>query len=302
MSSVSTVGKSLGTLKPFSATQTDSCFINERHDGITLSRHILHNSVFANVSLKNATFEHCDFSHTTFDDCYFRGATFRSCTFVNCRFIDCNFRAATFISCDLKYSRWAGTSVQRATLLDNLPEWPNVSHQLLLELRLNSLSVGEYDDARQYLYRSEELSRDHLWRVVTKHSTYYSKYTFGERFGAFLNCLISWFENVFWGYGEKPFQLIISGAVTVSAFALTYLAYLGEMLPGWATKPVLDQLAYTWNLSAAIFTGAGTLSVEEIVALNTHFGAFAAMETLFGLVFIAFLAAALHRRVSTRRD
>lgn len=296
-----TEGKVKGGLLPYSGAENDAYMANEVHDDLHLSRKTLRRGVFINLALKQAVIYECDFSYSVFINCYFRGAKFRGCNFTGCKFYECNFRSTSIVDCKLLYTKWKETFIKKDIVLANIPSYPNVAQELLINLRMNAASIGEYDDARAYLYESEKLSRSHLRKIITRYSDYYKKYGLWERVRAFFTLTGSYIERFFWGYGEKPGTLLVSAAVIVSVFAITYLSKVPSLFGFSGTEPnILTALFEAGKFSVLVFSSNTPESIppdqyEIISTLMT-------VESLFGLVFIAFLAASLHRKISTRKE
>ena len=296
-----TEGKRKGTLKPYEAPEDDAYIVNELHDKLSLNAKRLRRAVLINISLKEADISDCDFSYSIFINCYFRGAKFRGSNFTGCKFYECNFRSASLIDCKLLYTKWKETYIRKDTVLANLPSYPNVAQELLINLRMNAATIGEYDDAKYYLYQSEALSRTHLLNIIIHYSDYYRKYSVWDRVKAFLSLVRSYMERFFWGYGEKPGTLLVSAAAIVSGFAMIYLAKVPRLFGLSDQNPnVLRAFFDAEKFSVLAFAGNTPHEMlgQQYQSINT----LVTIESLFGLVFIAFLAASLHRRISTRRD
>lgn len=226
-------------------------------------------------------------SYSTFVNCYFRGAHFKGCDFTGCRFIGCNFRSSAVQDCDLRYTKWDRTDIPRSTLLGNLPAQPNLAQEVLIQLRLNATSVGEYEDARQFLYEAEKRSRKHFVEIMRCREDYYrDKYSMSPtRLVAPVRYLKSLVNKLLWGYGEQPLRLTVNGLLATLVVGL--LRALGEESVGvWEA----------FRLSFAAFVSAPTAGTGGAPTM------WALTQSLIGVVYIAFLAASLHRRVSTRRD
>lgn len=296
-----TAGKRKGSLEPYSVSPEDAYLVNEVHDGFHLKGKIIKRSVIIGVSLKEATIEDCDFSYTTFINCYFRGAKFKGSNFTGCKFYECNFRSASIINCQLMYSKWKETYIKKETVLANLPSYDGIAQELLMNLRMNASSIGEYEDARYYLYESEALSRSHLRKIITKYSDYYNKYSILDRVKATFSLARSYGEKFFWGYGEKPGTLTLSAFIVITAFAFIYLIKEPLLFRNPSNgSNIVDEMIAAEKLSLSVFSGNTpvTLAADVVSKLSSIF----IVESLFGLVFIAFLAASLHRKISTRRD
>jgi len=294
-------GKKKSTLDPYRVSDEDAYLVNERYDNFKLDKKILKNSVLVNVSLKEAEISNCDFSYSTFINCYFRGAKFRGCNFTGCKFIECNFRSATLLDCKIIYTKWKETYIKREIVLANIPSAPNLAQDLLISLRMNASSIGEYEDSKYFLYQSEKLSRLHLWYIATKYSSYYDKYNGWQRISSLLSLIRSYIEKYLWGYGERPATLCFSGGMIVLGFSFIFLVIEPKHFGlGNATPNLFDSLFEAGKVSVLTFSGniPSNLPPEVYIKIGTLL----TLESLLGIVFIAFLAASLHRKISTRRD
>ena len=284
------IGKTQASLADVDeAPEKDAFVANEDHEGLRLRNSVQQRWVWVSVSAKGARFVNCDFSYTTFANCYFRGASFEDCDFTGCRFVDCNFSTATIVGCRLRYTRWDRTEIRKGTLLANLPSEANLAQKVLMQLRLNASSIGEYDDARYYLYEAEKRSRVHFVEIIKCRQDYYrDKYAVSvDRLLAPLRYARSLANHLLWGYGERPLLLSLWGLLLVIGFGVIH-AYGEESIGLWSG------IKLSLGSFASVVSGAGQpdqpLSIWRL------------LESLLGIVYIAFLAASLHRRVSTRRD
>ena len=284
------IGKSQAFLAELeNAPERDGFVANEDREGLRLHNSIQPRWVWLNVTAKGARFVKCNFSYSTFVNCYFRGASFEGCDFTGCRFVDCNFSTASMAGCRLQYTRWEKTEVRRSTLLGNLPSEANLAQKVLIQLRLNASSIGEYDDARHYLYEAEKRSRAHFMEIIKCRQDYYrKKYRVSvDRVLAPLRYARSLANQLLWGYGERPLLLSLWGLLLVVGFGVVH-SYGEESTGLWAgIKLSLGSFA---SVVPGLAQPDQTISIWRL------------LESLLGIVYIAFLAASLHRRVSTRRD
>ena len=284
-----TVGKLRGSLADIdNVAESDALIASEIiPDDMEMSERVVRRSVWIDVSLMGAKVEGCDFSYSTFVNCYFRGAHFKACNFTGCRFLGCNFRSSVIQDCELLYTKWDGTDIRMSTLLGNLPTHPNQAQEVLIQLRLNATSIGEYEEARQFLYEAEKRSRQHFVEVIRCREHYYRKKysTSFARLAAPFRYLRSLLNKLLWGYGEQPLRLTVNGLLATLVIGLL--------------RTLEDESGDMWEafrLSVAAFVSAPASGVGGAPSM------WALMQSLIGLVYIAFLAASLHRRVSTRRD
>lgn len=290
MSSHLLIGKAETPLADVDAIPpANAAFVNQAPVELVLNDIPIQRSIWINVSLKDSKISKCNFAHSTFVNCYFRGAILDGCDFTGCRFIDCTFPASCVIQrCDFQYTRWTKTDIRRSTLLDNLPSQANLAQDLLIRLRLNATSIGEYDDARSYLYEAEKRSREHFWEIILCRKDYYNrKYALSqERLLAPVRYLRSQFNHLLWGYGERP--LVLTTNMLIFAAVLGSWRAYGTSIGGWEA----------FKLSLASFAGL----VPSVGSGTEPLGMLSILESLMGLIYIAFLAASLHRRIATRRD
>ena len=284
------IGKTRSSLdKPDELPTRDALVANDDHPELELHDKIVQRAVWVNVSVRKGNFSKCDFSYTIFINCYFRDASFRDCDFTGCRFVHCNFQSRSMLGCNFRYSRWEKTEVRRVLLLGNLPAESNLAQKFLIQLRLNSASIGEYDDARYYLYEAEKRSREHYLEIIKCRKEYYrKKYAFSqERLMAPFRYARSWLNKVVWGYGEQPIRLSVSGLVLILVLGVIH-AHTDDSLNLWA--------------GIRLSFGAFVNGLPGVKPTDTSTNIWLLIESLVGIVYIAFLAASLHRRVSTRRD
>ena len=284
------IGKTQASLDdPEKLPERDAFVANEHKEKLQLRNKTIQRWVWVNVSAKRACFVGCDFSYTSFVNCYFRGAAFLDCDFTGCRFVDCNFSESSIDGCKLRYTRWEKTEIRRSTLLGNLPTEPNLAQKLLIQLRLNASSTGEYDDARQYLHEAEKRSRAHFIEIMKCRQDYYrNKYALSiERVLAPARYLKSLTNKILWGYGERPLLLTSWGLLLVLGFGVIH---------SWGDDTIGLWSGIKMSLGSFASVLPGTSQVEPQLSI------WRLLESLLGIVYIAFLAASLHRRVSTRRD
>lgn len=286
------IGKKRGRLREAeNLPARDAFFANDDEPGLELQNRTVQRAIWVNVSTRESKFVKCDFSYTMFVNCYFRGALFYDCDFTGCRFVDCNFGSSSMHSCKLRYSRWERTEIARGTLLDNLPAEGNLAQKLLIQLRLNAASVGEYDDARYYLYEAEKRSREHFLEIIKCRKDYYrKKYAYSaERLLAPFRYASSLTNYALWGYGERPLKLSLNGLLLILVFGVVH-ALADDSISLWAG------VRMSFSAFVSVVPSVGVGSVPAAVT------GWQLAESLLGIVYIAFLAASLHRRVATRRD
>ena len=167
---------------------------------------------------KKLKFQNCVFSYGILQRCYFHEAVFEKCKFIGTRFIGCNFRSARFIDCEFQYSTFAECILPLDTVLQNLPYPPNQRRDMLRSLRVNAVSVGDYEGENNLISRELRASRDHHKNVFTNSNTYYRKYTLWDRVKSFLSYVALVAEDLAWGYGMSPLRLLLLTLIITALF------------------------------------------------------------------------------------
>lgn len=267
-----------------------------RQEGVQLKRRAFRFATFTRAHIKNGVIEEIDFSHARFNDCYFRQVTFRKCDFTGAVFDRCDFPHARFVECRFPYSRWFSTQVELDQLLANLPhEWPNAARDLCNSLRMNAASLGDGRAARRLLFQGMAFHRQMLWEQVRqRHSWYQVRYGTIDKVTGGLKLLWSWIERALWGYGEKPWLVLLWGTVLTGLFAVYYSRF--DLVSGASEPGVLTNGWEAFKFSALAFIG----NVDPAGAHGVPTGPLAVQGAL-GLVFIGVLAAAVYRWISIRQ-
>jgi hypothetical protein len=296
-----TAGKSPAMLsKPGSIPEQDALFVNERIDQLDLCGKKINHALFVGVAFKKATLRNVDFSHSTFVRCYFRNAEFSGCTLTGCQFVDCDFPRARFGACNLEYSRWKNcTKVDVESILDNMPEWPNVRRDLLESLRTNALSVGDGASARKLFFKAMDAASEHHRRVRNADSGYYKKYGIGQRIRSATRCVLIATERLGWGFGENPLRFALAGAIGTLAFALLYSLLAPDAFGYDDTVPGIA-IAFSKALRLSVLTF--TMNSPKLPGdVSLWFSSWHVVESMSGAVFASMLAAMVYRWISIRQ-
>ncbi len=147
-------------------------------------------AVFRDVGFKNARFVGCNLSQATLAECYLRRAQFEKCDLVNAHFDSCDFSQAAITESRIDFASFKNCEVG----LSNLRFRADASDQAMVRvcrsLKLNAMSMGNFADAGQLTYLEK---------------TYERRALFARR--AWAQWLGSLVQDLFWGYGEKPWRL-----------------------------------------------------------------------------------------------
>lgn len=270
----------------------------EQNDGVddgttvrdpALVRCLLRDKYLRKVRIVGGRMQHCRFERTNLRD-----ARLERVDLTGSVFVECNLQHATFDRCKLWYVTFERTQIDYSNILDSLPDEPNLRRQLLQSLRANAQSLG--DNQRANLLHVLELSaeRHELANIVIGATPHYrERYSAWARIQA-LGALGSWWmQRLVWGHGLALWNVALFGAVTVLTFALlcvlTPAAYVvRSAAPRQLTFP--EALYY----SLISFTTGG---FGDILPGNDWARLITGAEGLFGVVFLAFFAAAAYRRL-----
>lgn len=170
------------------------------------------NKRFADLNGNGRKFTNCDFSYSIFERGYFHKAVFENCNFVGCRFYDCNFREVRFNSCDFRYTTFHGTLLPAQEIIPNLPPQPNLRRDVLQQLKVNAMQVGDIEGARNFTDQEIRATYDHLIRAIRGSEHYYrEKYpATWDKIAISIKLISHGMSGFFWGHGERPWRLVMS--------------------------------------------------------------------------------------------
>ena len=158
-------------------------------------------AVFRDVGFKNAHFENCNFSQATFSDCYLRRAQFTQCDLVNSRFDSCDFSQAMLTESRIDFASFKNCEIR----LENIRFRADASEQAMVRvcrsLKLNAISMGNFADAGELTY----LEKTHERRALHAHG----------KWAAWLGSVL---QDWMWGYGERPWRLVLLMVFNIVAF------------------------------------------------------------------------------------
>jgi len=185
-------------------TQIDKCFLKNVN---------LRWATFRDVGFKNARFVDCNFSQAGFEACYLRRAQFEKCDLVNSHFDNCDFSQATIAESRLDFARFSDCEIGLQNIRFRQDSGEQAMVRVLRSLKLNSMSMGNFADAGELTY----LEKKHERRA------YYARREWGH-------WLASLLQDLFWGYGEKPWRLAAVMLANIVIFGSILYAIQG--LPG----------------------------------------------------------------------
>lgn len=250
------------------------------------------NGNFVDFNGREAKFEGCDFRYAIFERAYLRKATFSNCRFEGARFVDCNLRGARFIQSSVQYVIFNRCLLDPKDIIASLPPQPNIRREALRNLKANAIEIGDYENIRLIVLKELDATKLHLRHVVTGFDSHYQqKYgLFRQRFSAGLQYLGLKIDQLVWGHGERPWQLLVSAAlVLISLTLLNFWSVLPRV--AWSnTGNGLEILRYVIH----VFLG---------MEVDKTFQGFAAVDyALFIMryVYIGLFVSVLYKSVSHR--
>ena len=247
---------------------------------------------FVNVSFKDATLEAFHFLNCIFIGCYFRRTRFERCDFVGCKFLDCAFPKLDLATCRFQYSTFRGCQIPFRSMKSSMSDKPNLRMALCRNLALESSKLAQRADAR--LYRIEVMSarEQHLLNAVRGESKWYQDHYKGfAKCRALFDFAISRLNKYLFGYGESLCVLVRNSLL--GAFGLFPLLYY-LMSTGFDDP---TNAGHTYGMmvlfSASRMFPITSMSDISPTAWYTH--AFAGLESICGVIVLAFVAAYVFR-------
>ena len=285
------LGRSLAQFEP-PYSDTDKAFAARRYDDKVIRSPKYEHCTFVNLGFKGAKLADGQFLNCIFVGCYFRRAEVTNCRFVGCRFFDCNFNHVSLKSCDFRFSIFRGCQVAHSEMGYNLPREPNLREELARNLSLESSRLRLSREAKRYRIAELRAHEEHLQAAMLGKSKWYREHFVGlARVSAFLEWGLSLLNRWLWGYGEHAAVLIRNFlALAFLIFPILFYAFKHQ-LSHISGEPadLIDLLYFSLeNILPAAFTSG-------IVATGSVTRLLAGVESLFGVVTVALLAAYIFR-------
>lgn len=257
--------------------------------GVSLKRNLL-----IRLGLRSANFKDCQFLKCIFEDCYLRKAEFHNVDFTGSFFKGCNLEKATFEACKFWYVHFFRCRLNYEEILQCLPTEPNIAILLLRTLKQNAVEMGEKKIADKLLIKEIETEKRELKNRFLGVSEYYKKrYDIIARIKNGLMFLALSFSGKIWGHGLRIVNILRSAIVIILVFALLFHQYgVFGYRSGNVVSITLMQAIY---VSTITFT---TLGYGDYTPVSIISQFMCAAESLLGIVFLGFLAAAVYRRLA----
>lgn len=259
------------------------------HEDITLKR-----SMFLRLGLQKAHFRRSVLRHSIFQDCYCRAAKFEDVDFTGCHFKECNLHKASFVGCKLWYVRFTRCNLSYDEILSVVPSEPSIAIRLLRSLRQNAIEMGEGEYADRILRRQIEAEKKELGERFWARSTYYrDRFDRAERIWSGLSFLGLTAGGWLWGHGLQMWSIVRTGVILVLVFAMIFYRAGEFSFADNGTTPLS-----MWEAIYISVSTFATLGYGDFTPTGSITRLFCAIESLFGIVFLGFLAASVYRRLA----
>ena len=195
-------------------------------DGALLKNVNLRWSTFRDVGFKGTRLLKCNLSQASFAECYFRRAHFERCDAINAKFESCDFSNARIESSRLDFATFKTCEITLPVIAFRPDANPQVLVRVCRNLKLNAMSMGHFADAGELTFMEKTYERRALFQRAFGAKAQ-GKEGGGGAAAAWLGSLLL---NWIWGYGEKPWRMVLAIAVAICAFGT--LQYALDAVPG----------------------------------------------------------------------
>jgi len=284
--------------KPFRLSEVvdsaeNKLFADSDHPDYSARNITFRRCMFIRVGLKNANVDKLTFHRCVFDDCYLRGMTFHNVDFTGSVFRGCNLQRTRMDSCRFRYVRFSKCILNYDEILNSLPTAPNQAVGLLKSIRCNAVEMGDNEIADKLISRQIDIEKQELRNRIWGATEYYKeRYKGADRLLSLIELAKLLFSGFFWGHGLRITRLFRSAMILIVLFAVLYQVF-GRFSA--ATGVVPNNMAMSLYLSTVTFTTLGHPTYSPATALTYIL---CAAESVFGVVYLGFLVAALYRRLS----
>lgn len=291
--------------------------------GSNLKKVVLRKCSIDKAILKRVNLSQADISSSHLFDVNFQGADFIGANLSGCDLTHCDLRAADLAKADLRGSRLWNTDLRDANLSECDLSGADLWNAKLFNVRLwhgflsgaKSISMESFLGSRAFLknYRINETgaaAAEEAYRDIKQYFLFNGRYndaswaSFKEksmerimlRRNRDLRYIPSLLMNILCGYGEKPYRIIVSSAVTILAFAVFYFALnaIQYSIASGYLPTLMDYLYY----SVITFTTVGY--GDFIPKAAPLFRMAAALESFIGVFLTGLFIFTLARKYSAR--
>ena len=257
--------------------------------------HLSH-CILSNKHLKEVSFSGGSVVHCHFDSCKLTDAAFNRVDLTGTLFIRCDLKNATFSQCRMWYVRFERCALDYEAVLESAPIETNLRLEFLQVLRVNAEQMGERTWVDRILELELRTQERELLNIAIGRTNYYRmKYAALARLRATQRLCLLVLHRLWWGYGLRLSNLMLSGTLLVSLFAA-----LSHWLPvHFITSGGVSIGRLKWSdafyLSVVAFANGDLGDTRPANALARIL---TASEGLLGVLFLGFFAAAMYRRLA----
>lgn len=275
------------------------CIKYEEKDNLDLQKVRIFKSTFSNVGLKKAQFNSCSINNSLFENCYLRYAIFNNVDLTGSTFINCDLSNVKLNSCNIRYVEFRNCQINLKEVLGCLPQETNLKIQLLKELRLNQISIGDNKGADDLLIKILDAEKALLMERVKCETSYHQeREDFVSRVKAYFNYILLSLNDLIWGYGVKLSRLFRVALTIIFIFAiLIYLCTDAEYISTTIAGNVLEDLSF-WDSLYVSYTNFITIGYGNYIPNSTVTKIIFVTENTLGYIFLGFLVSGVYRRIA----
>ena len=284
--------------KASSASVSDALVGNKRYDKTNIEGVRFELSTFANISFREAKISSSSFQHCVFMDCYFRNAEISTVDFTGTKFINCNFNKTRIRHSEFDYCEFKNSVIPFEELQPNFPPEHNLRRYLCRNLKVECRASGALSQYLKYFYAEMAAVEEHIKNIVFSSASYYKKYSFSDKIGAFFKLCELKLSKKAWGYGERLIPVAwISLVLAPLFFGICYWFLQGDS--GFVVNEEIVRINFP---QAVHFSYANllNLNIGHMLSNSVWIRALEGFEALLRAVLLGVLVAVLYRKIDRR--
>lgn len=271
----------------------------EEKDDLYIEKVRIFKSTFSNVGLKKAKFNDCSIKNSLFEDCYLRYAVFNNVDLTGTVFMNCDLTNVKLTSCNIRYVEFRNCRLNLNEVLGCLPQETTLKIQLLKELRLNQISIGDNKSADEILIKILDAEKTLLMERVKCETSYHQeREDIVSRIKAYGSYILLNINDLIWGYGLKLSRLFRAAITIIFIFAiLIYFITDSEYISTTIEGNILSDLNF-WDSLYISYTNFITIGYGDYIPNSTLTKIIFVIENTLGFIFLGFLVSGVYRRIS----
>jgi hypothetical protein len=271
----------------------------EEDDDLDLHKVRIFKSNFSNLGLKKAKFNSCSINNSLFKDCYLRYATFNNVDLTGSKFINCDLTNVKLNSCNIRYVEFRNCTLNLNEVLGCLPQETNLKIQLLKELRLNQISIGDNKGADEILIKILDSEKKLLMeRVRCETSYHHEREDFFSRIKAYFGYILLFLNDIIWGYGLRITRLFRAALFIIISFGvIIYICTDADYITATVTGNESRELSFGDSLYVS-YTNFITVGYGNYIPNTSITKWIFIVENTLGYIFLGFLVSGVYRRIA----